>query len=113
MTASIDATFFALSDPTRRAVIGILSKGPQRPSEMADALTVSRPAISRHLKVLREAGLVVERVQEADTRVREYTLRRKPFGDLRRWLDEVECFWGDQLDAFKAHAERSRKGGAR
>jgi DNA-binding transcriptional ArsR family regulator len=107
----LDRTFAALADPTRRAVIALLRSKPLRSSEMADALSTSRPAMSRHLRVLREAGLVEEESPNDDARVRMYQLRREPFSDLRSWLDEVEAFWAGQLAAFKAHAER--RAGAR
>ena len=74
--------------------------------EMAAALSTSRPAMSRHLRVLRRAGLVEEDGLEADARARIYQLCREPFAGLRVWLDEVEAFWDVQLRAFKAHAER-------
>lgn len=107
MTAGdLDQTFAALADPTRRAVIELLREEPRRSSDMADALSTSRPAMSRHLRVLREAGLVEEESTDEDARVRVYHLRRAPFAELRTWVDEVEAFWGDQLASFKAHAER-------
>lgn len=70
---------------------------------------MSRPAMSRHLRVLRDSGLVVEEEIAADARVRMYSLRRKPFHEVRGWLDEVEAFWTDQLDAFKHHVELRAK----
>ena len=106
MTADLDQTLAALADPTRRAVVGLLRKRPLCSSDMAEALATSRPAMSRHLRVLRQAGLVEEESPEDDARVRMYQLRPEPFGQLRSWLDEVEAFWGEQLSAFKAHAER-------
>jgi DNA-binding transcriptional ArsR family regulator len=105
----LDQTFAALADPTRRAVIELLRNEPQRSSDMADALSVPRPAMSRHLRVLREAGLVEESSPEEDARVRIYQLRRAPFTELRTWIEDVEAFWSDQLAAFKAHAERSAR----
>lgn len=74
---------------------------------------MTRPVMSRHLRVLRKSGLVVEDELEEDARVRIYRLQREPFRQLQNWLAEVEAFWGDQLEAFKAHAERSRGGGRR
>ncbi len=108
MESSLDQTFVALADPTRRAVIALLREKPLRSSDMAAALSTSRPAMSRHLRVLRLAGLVEEESQVDDARVRMYQLCREPFSELRSWLDEVEAFWGGQLAAFKAHAERGR-----
>ena len=71
---------------------------------------MTRPAMSRHLRVLRQAGLVREEIQGDDARVRVYRLERAPFLGLRGWLEEVEAFWSDQLEAFKAHAERRARG---
>lgn len=108
METGVDRTLAALADPTRRAVVRLLRQ-PQRAGEIANALRVTRPAMSRHLRVLRRAGLVEEQSLEEDARARLYRLRREPFSELRIWLDEVERFWGDQLQAFKAHAEGKRK----
>lgn len=69
---------------------------------------MSRPAMSRHLRVLRRAGVVEQEILERDARVRMMQLRREPFSNLRSWIEEVEAFWGDQLRAFKMHAERKR-----
>ncbi len=104
----IDRTFAALADPTRRAVVELLRRKPRRAGELADALSMSPPAMSRHLRVLRAEGLVEEARQDEDARVRIYRLRREPFGKLRHWLDGVEAFWDGQLHAFKEHAERTR-----
>jgi len=111
MNASkLDRTLLALADPTRRGVIELLRKRPRKASELADELTMTRPAMSRHLRVLRKTGLVSESELENDARVRMYRLEREPFSELRGWLDEVEAFWGEQLVAFKAHAEHRVKG---
>jgi len=101
----LDGTLTALADPVRRAVIDLLQREPRCSSALADALELTRPAMSRHLRVLRQAGLVEEDSLESDARVRVYRLRREPFAGLREWLDEVEGFWTDQLAAFKQHAE--------
>jgi len=108
--SSLDRTLGALADPTRRGVIELLRKKPRRASDLADELSMTRPAMSRHLRVLRKTGLVTEKEPEHDARVRMYQLERKPFTALRGWLDEVEAFWSDQLTSFKAHAERARTG---
>jgi len=109
MQSSVDRTLAALADPTRRGVIDLLSRKPRRASEIADALSATRPAMSRHLRVLRRAGLVREHELEHDARARVYQLERWPFEELSGWLDEVGAFWGDQLEAFKLHAERTAK----
>jgi len=87
----------------------LLRKKPRKASELADALAMTRPAMSRHLRVLRKTGLVSESEQQDDARVRVYRLEREPFSELRSWLSEVEAFWGDQLAAFKLHAEGRNK----
>lgn len=105
---SIDRTFAALADPTRRGVVELLRKKPRRAGELAVALDMSPPAMSRHLRVLRKTGLVDEEAEEDDARARVYRLCPEPFANLRAWLDQVEGYWTDQLGAFKAHAEASR-----
>ncbi|MGH0028548.1 MAG: ArsR/SmtB family transcription factor [Myxococcota bacterium] len=105
-SAKLDRTLQALADPTRRRVVDLLRKRPRRAGDLARASRVSPPAMSRHLRVLRRSGLVEEEASQDDARVRVYRLRPEPFRDLQGWLAEVESFWTDQLDAFKAHAER-------
>lgn len=106
---ALDQTLLALADPTRRGVIELLRQAPRRASALADALSMTRPAMSRHLRVLRRAGLVSETEPEHDARVRLYRLEPEPFAELREWLTQVEAFWGDQLLAFKQHAEKRGK----
>lgn len=110
--ADLDGTLTALADPARRAVVDLLQREPRCSSALADALELSRPAMSRHLRVLRQAGLVEEASLEHDARVRVYRLRREPFAKLRVWLDDVEGFWTAQLTAFKRHAESRHERGA-
>jgi DNA-binding transcriptional ArsR family regulator len=105
----LDRTFAALADPHRRAVVDLLRRQPMKASDIADALAMSRPAMSRHLRVLRLHGLVEERSPDDDARVRLYRLRREPFSQARGWFEEVEAFWADQLQAFKQHAERKQR----
>lgn len=102
----LDATFAALSDPTRRAVVELLRREPLRASDIAEQLETSRPAMSRHLRVLRQCGLVAEEGVADDARVRVFRLQQRPFTELRDWVADVEGFWTDQLASFKAHAER-------
>jgi DNA-binding transcriptional ArsR family regulator len=103
---SVEDIFVALADPARLGVVRLLRKKPLRSSEVAEALSLSRPMMSRHLGVLRRAGLVEESSEGDDARARTYRLRPERFAELRSWLDEVEGFWSEQLEAFKAHAER-------
>jgi DNA-binding transcriptional ArsR family regulator len=90
----------ALADPTRRKVFERLRHGGLPVARIAQGLPVSRPAVSQHLKVLKEAGLVRE---ERDGTRRIYQIDPKGIGQLRRWLDE---FWDEALEAFRAEAER-------
>jgi DNA-binding transcriptional ArsR family regulator len=92
--------FAALADPTRRQVFERLAAGPRAVGEIAEGLPVSRPAVSQHLKVLKEAGLVVDRAEGAR---RVYQIDPKGLGQMRAWLDR---FWDAALEAFKAEAER-------
>jgi DNA-binding transcriptional ArsR family regulator len=92
-----------LADPTRRKVFERLRAGPRAVNLLAAGLPVSRPAVSQHLKVLKDAGLVDERSEGAR---RIYSLKREGLVELREWLDS---FWGDALQAFKLEAEKSHK----
>ena len=109
MLADLDRTLAALADPNRRAIVERLRSGAQRPSEVADALEMSRPAMSRHLRVLRRAGLISQESLEDDARARLISLRTEPLSRLRAWVEDVEAMWGDQLQAFKLHAERAHR----
>jgi DNA-binding transcriptional ArsR family regulator len=106
-TASLDATLAALAEPSRRQVVDLLRTGPRAAGELAAAVKMSPPAMSRHLRVLRLKGVVEEtRARPEDTRIRMYRLRQEPFTQLSAWLAEVESFWTDQLASFKEHAEK-------
>ena len=89
----------ALGDPTRRALFERLAARPSAVGDLARGLPVSRPAVSQHLKVLKEAGLVRE-VAEGTRRI--YSLDPRGIGAIRRWLD---AHWASALDAFKAFAD--------
>jgi DNA-binding transcriptional ArsR family regulator len=104
----IDRTLAALAEPTRRQVVDLLRVRARRAGELSDALHTSAPAMSRHLRVLRESGIIEDEAPAEDGRVRIIRLRRDRFRELSAWLAEVDTFWGGQLDAFKAHAERTR-----
>src|SRR5580700_3618700 len=95
-----NAAFAALSDPTRRSVLERLADGPRAVGEIAQGLPVSRPAVSQHLKVLKEAGLVSDR-QDGARRI--YAIDPKGLGAMRAWLDQ---FWEVALTALKAEIER-------
>jgi DNA-binding transcriptional ArsR family regulator len=92
--------FAALADPTRREVFERLARGPQAVGDLARGLPVSRPAVSQHLKVLKEAGLVTD---QPDGARRVYRIDPHGLGQIRAWLDR---FWDTALEAFKAEVER-------
>jgi DNA-binding transcriptional ArsR family regulator len=104
----LSVTFAALADPTRRAVVELLRRGPRRAGELAAGLRSTPAGLSRHLRVLRESGLVGEASLDADARVRVYRLEPTPFEAVRTWVEDIEAFWAVQLASFKAHAERTR-----
>ena len=106
---AIDATLAALADPRRRQVVDILSEKPLAAGELAKAAGLTAPAMSRHLKVLRESGLVEEEHRGFDARVRVYRLRSEPMTALKEWLEEAERHWTRQILAFKAHVEKAKK----
>jgi DNA-binding transcriptional ArsR family regulator len=91
-----------LSDPTRRRVFERLRSGPQRVGALARGLPVSRPAVSQHLKALKEAGLVADRAEGAR---RVYYIDPDGLGELRRWLDQ---FWDEALDSFRNEMQRAQ-----
>jgi len=95
----------ALADPTRRRVFERLKSGPQSVGAIAQRMPVSRPAVSQHLKVLKEAGLVADR-PEGTRRV--YYIDPNGLGALRQWLDQ---FWDQALTAFQAEIERDMSSG--
>jgi DNA-binding transcriptional ArsR family regulator len=105
----IDATLAALADPQRRRAIDLLAQRPRAAGELAQAVGVSAPAMSRHLRTLRQVGLVEERHDGLDARVRIYSLRPEPMADLKKWLEEAEALWSRQLLALKAHIEKRAK----
>jgi DNA-binding transcriptional ArsR family regulator len=95
-----ETAFAALADPTRRGVFEALRRGPQTVGRLAARMPVSRPAVSQHLKILKEAGLVADRAE--GTR-RVYQIDPKGLAAVRRWLDQ---FWGEALASFQAEVER-------
>ena len=95
------STLSALADPTRRNIFEQLKAGPRSVSALAMRLPVSRPAVSQHLKVLKEAGLVHE---HAEGTRRIYAMRREGLLELRDWLDG---FWDEALQAFKDEVEKT------
>jgi len=103
VTRSSDAVFQALADPTRRAVLDLLRRGRRSAGEIACAFPVSRPAISKHLRRLRQSQLVREYRQG---RNRFYSINPQPLKEVDRWLTEYRVFWQGKLAGLKTFVER-------
>jgi DNA-binding transcriptional ArsR family regulator len=115
VTNSTEAAFHALADPTRRAVLDLLRKGVQPAGQIARAFPVSRPAISKHLRLLRRAHLVRE---TREGRNRLYQLNPEPLRAVDSWLQQYRIFWQANLSNLKAfveaeHARKTAGSGAR
>lgn len=95
----------ALADPTRRRIVELLAGHERSAGELAAAFPVSRPAVSRHLRLLREHGLVRVRGQ---AQRRLYSLEPGPLAELDEWLSRYRCFWSGRLDALDDHLEQTR-----
>ena len=98
--------FTALADDTRRQIVELLASGEQPAGALSARFPVSRPAISRHLRVLREAGLVS--VQPRGTQ-RVYALRPAALVDVEQWLQQLRAFWSQRLDALDTEVARGRR----
>lgn len=108
-TDDLDAIFSALADPTRRAILDALSDGPASVTTLAEPFRISLPAISRHLAVLSEAGIIET---EKDGRIHRMHLRIGPLREAAAWLERHEKFWNERLDALDrvlASPKQSRK----
>jgi DNA-binding transcriptional ArsR family regulator len=101
----MEAVLRALADGSRRTVLDALAGGPATAGELAALLPIARPGVSRHLRVLREAGLVQVR-QEAQRRV--YSLRLEPLAEIDEWLDRYRALWEQRLDALHTEIARGK-----
>ena len=102
----LDATFSALADPTRRAILARLASGETSVSELAEPFAMSMPAISKHLKVLQRAGLI-ERGREAQWRPRR--LAPAPLKDASEWLERYRRFWEESFDRLEDYLRELQK----
>ena len=97
--------FRAIADPTRREILSLLRDGPQTVGEIAGNFRMSRPAVSKHLRLLRAAGLVVSR-QEGTSR--HCGLNAKPLRAINDWLQDYEMFWSETIESLKRYVEEKR-----
>jgi DNA-binding transcriptional ArsR family regulator len=103
---AMEAVLRALADDGRRTLVEALAKAPATAGELAELLPIARPGVSRHLRVLREAGLVESR-QEAQRRV--YSLRSEPLAELDDWLGRYRSLWQQRLDALHTEIARGKR----
>jgi DNA-binding transcriptional ArsR family regulator len=102
----MEAVLRALADESRRTVLETLANGPATAGELAALLPIARPGVSRHLRVLREAGLVEVR-QQAQRRV--YRLRPEPLAEVDAWLGQYRALWQQRLDALHTEVARGKR----
>ncbi len=102
----MDTVLQALADPSRRAMLEILLDHPASAGELAEALPIARPGVSRHLRVMREAGLVEVR---RDAQRRIYSLRPEALVEVDEWLDPYRALWRNRLDALHTEIARGKR----
>lgn len=104
----MEAALKALADDSRRTMLEALAEGPATVGELAALLPIARPGVSRHLRVLREAGLVTAR---SDAQRRLYRLRPEPLQAIDKWLEPYRQLWAASLDALERHLDSMPDGG--
>jgi len=102
---SVDSVFDALADRTRRSVVELLGSGPRRAGELASAVGTSAPTMSRHLRVLLDAGIVTDERPRDDARTRVFCLQPDSLAAVQAWLDQIKAHWDEQLKSFQRHVE--------
>jgi DNA-binding transcriptional ArsR family regulator len=105
-SSAMEAVLRALADESRRTVLEALTRGPASAGELAALLPIARPGVSRHLRVLREAGLVEVR-REAQRRI--YGLRPEPLAEVDEWLGQYRALWQQRLDALHTEVARGKR----
>jgi DNA-binding transcriptional ArsR family regulator len=100
-------TFEVLAEPTRRRILDLLRERERPVGELVEHLALSQPGVSKHLRVLREAGLVEVR---HDAQRRFYGLRAEPLVEVDEWLEPYRRFWAGRLDALERHLDEQAKG---
>lgn len=103
--AALDATFQALADPTRRAILARLAQGEASVMELAEPFAMSQPAISKHLKVLENAGLIS---RGRDAQRRPCRLAAKPLHEISDWVSTYRQFWEQRLDRLEAYLQQAQ-----
>src|SRR5215510_4046047 len=106
MARDVGRLFEALADPSRRQVVQLLSDGPRRAGDLAGLVGMSGPAMSRHLRILLDAGMIADERPSGDARVRVFHLRPDSVTAIQAWLDQLRAHWEEQLESFKRHVDR-------
>lgn len=104
-TSFVDDVFAILAEPTRRRMLDVLRAGERSVTELVEEFDIHQPGISRHLRILHDAGLVSVR---KDAQRRIYSVRPEPLKDLDTWLDQYRDLWERRLDKLAAHVERRK-----
>jgi DNA-binding transcriptional ArsR family regulator len=103
---SVESSFAVVAEPTRRAILTLLLSSERSVGEIERELRLSQPSVSKHLRVLREAGFVESR---GDAQRRLYRLRPEPLMELDEWIAPFRCFWSKHLDALERHLDRMER----
>jgi len=106
---AVDRVLNALADPTRRSVVELLGSRPRRAGELAAATRTSPPTMSRHLRVLLDAGIATDERPKEDARARVFRLRPASMQAVSDWLERLQTGWDAQLRSFARHVERRNK----
>ncbi len=99
----MESTFAVIAEPNRRAILSLLALSEQTVGDIEEKLSLSQPSVSKHLKVLREAGFVEARV---DAQRRVYRIRPEPLAEIDAWLEPFRRFWSAHVDALERHLDR-------
>jgi DNA-binding transcriptional ArsR family regulator len=99
----MESTFAVIAEPSRRAILSLLASSEQTVGDIEEKLKLSQPSVSKHLRVLREAGFVEARV---DAQRRVYRIRPEPLAEIDAWLEPFRRFWSGHLDALESHLDR-------
>jgi DNA-binding transcriptional ArsR family regulator len=100
----MESAFTIIAEPSRRAILGLLAASEQSVGDLEEQLHLSQPSVSKHLRVLREAGFVESRV---DAQRRLYRLRPEPLMEVDAWLAQFRRYWSAQVDALERHLDRT------
>ena len=102
----METAFEVLAEPNRRLILGLLAQGELAVGELVERMGISQPLVSKHLRVLRDAGLVSSRV---DAQRRFYSIEVGPLAEIDKWIERFRPFWTNTLDALESHLDKGKK----